>query len=285
MRAPVADATRLFAVVGDPIAHSLSPRMHMAAITALGLDARYVPLRTTAKAFPALVHELLADGGGCNVTMPFKGDAAALARDVTAAVRRTGACNTLWGDADRASGDNTDVPAIRLAARRLVGDAAAGVVRVFGTGGAARAAAVAVADEWPEATVEVVSRSRERAAGFLAWAQDAHVRCRAEADVLTPLDLMIWATPVGFLAGSADYLVRKPGPAVMYDGPVPPPALDLNYRPGGTELVTLCRQAHRPAEDGRGVLVDQGALAFERFFGVPAPLAVMRTAVDEVLGV
>ena len=104
--------TRLFAVAGDPVAQSLSPLMHNAAIAALGLDARYIAARTTPRAFPSLVHELLSDGGGLNITMPFKLQAAELAADVTDAVRITGACNTLWGDPARPSGDNTDVAAI-----------------------------------------------------------------------------------------------------------------------------------------------------------------------------
>ncbi len=272
---------RLLAVIGDPVAQSLSPAMHNAAIAALGLEARYVALRTTHQAFPTVVRELLENGGACNVTMPFKDDAFALAGEHSEVAGRTCAVNCVWGDPDRPHLDNTDVPAIRRVARRLVGDAAVTVVRIFGTGGAARAAAVAVSDEWPHATVEVVSRSPERALAFVSWAEGAGVRCTAEADILTRLDLTIRATPVDFLKG--EYPVGSPGPMATFDPPAPPPALDLGYAPGGTSLVRILRQAGFRAEDGRGVLVEQGALAFERFFGVPAPIEVMREAVESAL--
>jgi len=278
---PVDSNPRLLAVVGDPVAHSLSPTMHGAAIAALGLDARYVALRTTHEAFPGLVHELLTNGGACNVTMPFKDDAYALSGEHSEVARRSQAVNTVWGDADRPQLDNTDVPAIRIVARRLVGDQPVTVVRIFGTGGAARAAAVAVSDEWPDAQVEVVSRDPERAAAFVAWAGGAGVRCHAEADIMTRLDLTIRATPVDFLKG--DYPVRNPGPMATFDPPPPPPALDLAYARGGTSLVRILTQAGFRCEDGRGVLVEQGALAFERFFGVPAPVAVMREVVEHAL--
>jgi shikimate dehydrogenase len=268
-------------VVGDPVSRSLSPAMHSAAIAALGLDAQYVALRTSHEAFPALVYELLSNGGACNVTMPFKDDAFALRGEPTAVARRTRAVNTVWGDADRPQLDNTDVPAIRIVARRLVGDGPVTVVRIFGTGGAARAAAVAVSDEWPEVQVEVVSRSAERATAFVAWAEVAGVRCHADADIMTRLDLTIRATPVDFLKG--DYPVRDPGPMATFDPPAPAPALDLAYAKGGTSLVRGLQQAGCRGEDGRGVLVEQGALAFERFFGVPAPVEVMREAVENAL--
>lgn len=282
---PVAsqDSPRLFAVVGDPIAHSLSPAMHSAAIAALGLDAQYVALRTTREAFPGLVHELLTHRGGCNVTMPFKDHAYALPGVHSEVARRTRAVNTVWGDADRPSLDNTDVAAIRVVAQRLVGDGPVTVARIFGTGGAARAAAVAVSDAWPGVTVEVVSRTAGRAAAFVTWAQEAGVRCHADADIFTELGLMIWATPAGFLTESG-YHVRNPGPAATYDPPPNPPLLDLAYRKGGTDVTRMIE--HIPGfrgQDGREVLVEQGALAFERFFGVKAPIDVMREAVEYAL--
>jgi len=275
------DSPRLFAVLGDPIAHSLSPVMHNAAISALGINAKYHALRTTHQAFAAVVHELLADGGGCNITMPFKDDAFALDGEHSDDARRTRAVNTIWGDAARPHLDNTDVPAIRKVARRLAGDGPVTVVRIFGTGGAARAAAVAVSDLWPGVRVEVVSRSSGRAAMFLAWAAVAGIRCNADADIMTSLDLMIWATPADFLKG--DYPVRNPGLRATYDPPPPPPILDLAYAPDQARWVKALQDLGRPCEDGRGVLVEQGALAFERFFGVSAPIEIMREAVESAL--
>src|SRR5258705_1739083 len=106
---PAENESRLFAVVGDPVAHSLSPAMHNAAIAALGLPARYVAMRTTKKAFPSLVQEMLRDGGGLSVTSPFKDDAFALEGSHTPVARRTRAVNCISGSAERPLLDNTDV--------------------------------------------------------------------------------------------------------------------------------------------------------------------------------
>jgi len=269
---------RLFAVAGDPVAESLSPAMHNAAIAALGLDATYVAARTTHEAFPALVRELLDGGGGLNVTMPFKLEAAQLAAHPTEAVRLTGACNTLWGDPDAPSGDNTDVAAICEEALLLTSGRAARV-RVLGTGGSARAAVAALTGAFPEALLEIGSRSIERARAFIAWAGTlgARVRVLDQRD-LAPVQLVIFATPDPFAATA-----RLPEDKSEF-APTIEAMLDLRYARGGTPIVRMAREALRiPAEDGRGVLVAQGAASFERFFGIRAPITVMRKAVEDAL--
>jgi shikimate dehydrogenase len=270
--------TRLFAVAGDPVAQSLSPVMHNAAIAALGLDARYVAARTTTRAFPSLVHELLADGGGLNVTMPFKLQAAELASEVTDAVRITGACNTLWGDPERPSGDNTDVAAIAEAVRRLAPGARR--IRIVGTGGSARATAAALSRVTPGCSVVIASRSVERARAFATWV--AGLRLDAviwRPEDLEPLDLLVLATPDPFAK-----LAKAAGEPDSEFLPELRAVLDLRYEKGGTAMLRMARELKRiPAEDGRGVLVAQGAAAFERFFSVPAPIDVMRQAVEDAL--
>jgi shikimate dehydrogenase len=273
-----AGETRLFAVVGDPVAHSLSPVMHNAAIAALGLPATYVAARTTAQAFPALVHELLEAGGGLNVTMPFKLDAARLVAHPSDAVRRTGACNTIWGDPDAPSGDNTDVAAIRDEALRLAAGGARRV-RLAGTGGSARAAVAAVADAFPGAVIEIGSRSLERAHAFVAWALTLGATARVlDQRDLEPVQLLVLATPDPFA-----WPAREPDDRSEFAPPVEA-MLDLQYARGGTPMVRMAREGLKiPAADGRGVLLAQGAASFERFFGVPAPVGVMRQAVEDAL--
>jgi shikimate dehydrogenase len=256
--------------------------MHNAAIAALGLDARYVALRTTPKAFPTLVRELLEQGGGCSVTRPFKDDAFALGGVHTEMARRTRAVNCISGDPRNPILDNTDVVGVEGSIAELLGDAAVRVARIYGTGGAARAAALAIAGTYPEARIEVTSRSAEREAEFVAWARNEAIRCAGDADVMTPLDLLVWATPEDF-ADSTGYRLRMPGLHATYDPPPPPPAFDMNYRKGGTSLVKLMTHAGRRAIDGRAMLVHQGAAAFRRFLGVEPPVAVMRQAVEDAL--
>ena len=258
-------STRLLAVVGDPVAHSLSPRMHNAAITALGLDAVYVALRTCPDTLPLVLRGVLATGGALNVTVPHKRAVLALLDEPSALVRRTGACNTVWGGLRGITGENTDVAAVGTEAARLLGGRAVRRALVIGTGGSARAAAVAIADAWAGAVVEVLSRDARRAADFLAWAGSAGVAAELSDD--GTVDLVVNATPLGLSAADPLPLdhahLRARGPAAV---------LDLVYVRGGTRLVRGAREAGITAADGRGVLVEQGAAAFRLFFEVEPPL-------------
>jgi shikimate dehydrogenase len=270
-------STRLLAVVGDPVAHSLSPRMHNAAITALGLDAAYLALRVRSEALEPLVRGLLAAGAGLNVTVPHKRTVAAWLELPSSAVARTGACNTVWAGLGGVAGDNTDVGAVRAEAARLLGGRVVRRALVIGTGGSARAAAVAIADAWAGAVVGVLSRDARRGADFLAWAATAGVL--AEASDGGTVDLVVNATPLGLSA--ADPLPLDPA---HLKARRPSAVLDLVYARGATRLVRSAREAGIAAEDGRGVLVEQGAAAFRLFFEVEPPLEVMRAAVEDALG-
>ena len=130
--------TRLLAVIGDPVGHSLSPTMHNAAITALGLDAAFLALRATRDTFPAVARALVAAGGALNVTVPHKRAAPALLDVASATVQRTGACNTVWPGLGGITGDNTDVGAVRTEASRLLAGRPVRRALVLGTGGSAR---------------------------------------------------------------------------------------------------------------------------------------------------
>lgn len=269
----IGGSTRLLAVLGDPVAHSLSPYMHNAACRALGLDAAYVALRVPAATVPEVLRALAAVGAAGNVTVPHK---EAVERSVTRKTdlcARVGACNTFWTDAGELVGDNTDVTGIRHALQDLAVNGA-GRWLVIGTGGSARAVAVAAG----EAHAEVVVRSRDagRAAAFVAWAKSAGVRA-APAQAASPVDVAINATPLGLRAG--DRLPIEPSDLRGVRA-----ALDLVYAAGGTPWVRALTAAGVRAADGREVLLHQGAAAFTRFFPEQrAPLEVMRAAVTRAL--
>jgi shikimate dehydrogenase len=271
--------SRLLAVIGDPVAHSLSPAMHNAAISALGLDAVFLALRSSPAAFETLVRSLLAAGGAACVTIPFKREAARLADRPTALVGRTGACNTLWAQGSAIAADNTDVAAVREEARRLLAGRAPARALLLGTGGSARAAAVAIAEEWPASPIAVASRSAQRAAEFVSWAREAGVGCQvSEAGTAESADLVVNATPLGLQADDPlplpDDELRRIAPAAL---------LDLVYARGETRLVREARRHGTSAADGRGVLVGQGAAAFRHFFGLEPPAEIMRAAVEDGL--
>ncbi|MGD0993136.1 MAG: shikimate dehydrogenase [Gemmatimonadales bacterium] len=275
--------TRLLAVLGDPIAQSLSPAMHNAAIGALGLDAVFVALRASPAELETVIQGLLAAGGAACVTVPHKQAAAELLDEPSELVRRTGACNTIWRQDGAVVGDNTDVAGVSAEARRLMAGKPVRRALLLGTGGSARAAAVAIADAWAGADVAVSSRDGARGAEFASWAQSAGVRCSVwgggGAANGERADLVVNATPLGLRAGDPSPLeaeaLRRVAPAAV---------LDLVYARGGTTLVREARAAGAAAADGRGVLVAQGAAAFRLFLGVEAPVEIMRAAVEDALG-
>ena len=262
-------STRVFAILGDPVAHSLSPAMHNAAFRVLGLDAVYVALRTSADQIPVLLRAIAVAGGGGNVTVPHKEAAAASLDRPSASVRVLGACNTFWGTDGTVHGENTDVDGVTDALDRLGAPASRWLVA--GTGGAARAVvAVAIARG---AGVAIRSRDAARRANFERWAagQGATLVPSLECEVL------INATPLGLHAG--DHL-----PISVEESPGARVALDLVYARGETPWVRLMRQEGLRAADGRAMLVAQGAAALRHWFPEEdPPHEVMRAAVTDAL--
>lgn len=263
--------SRVLVVVGDPIRHSLSPAMHNAAITALGLNTVYVPIRADGVALAHVIRGLEAVGIAGNVTLPHKVAVAQLLIRLTPIAKDLGAVNTFWAEGGRLVGDNTDVAGLLDALEPL---GTTGPWLVAGTGGSARAVAAAARER--AVTLLVRSRDPARAAAFAAWARE--IGTDALVDDGRPAGTAVNATPLGL----------RP------DDPFPIPdqrlngcraALDLVYCAGETRWVRACRRRGIQAADGRGMLVAQGAYAFERFFpGTMAPREVMAAAITRELG-
>ncbi len=262
--------SRLLAVLGDPVEHSLSPVMQNAAIAALGMDAVYVALRVPATAAPSVFAALAEGAVAGNVTLPHKAAMAAAVSRATPLAEALGAVNTFWPEDGRLVGDNTDVAGVLEATDALEAE---GAWLLAGTGGAARAVAAAARER--RTVLLVRSRSSERAAAFLEWA--AGIGARAEADDGRAVALAVNATPLGLASEDPHPF---PDDRIDSKGAV----LDLVYAPGGTGWVRQCRDRGLTAHDGRHVLVAQGAHAFERFFpGSKAPRQVMLAAVERAL--
>jgi shikimate dehydrogenase len=262
-------STRVFALLGDPVAHSLSPAMQNAAFRALGLRAVYVALRCAPPDVAPLLQALARSGGGGNVTIPHK-EAAALAVDRRVDdATEVNACNVFWSEDGAVVGGNTDVEGLLRALEPL--QPASGPWLIVGTGGGARAAAVAAAR--CGAPVAISSRSAERAAAFVRWCGDRGLRT-APADQCS---VVINSTPLGLRAD--DPLPLDPAAA-----PHAGVAFDMVYRTGETPWVRAMRVSGRRAADGRGMLVAQGAGALQRWFpGVDPPIEIMGAVVDAAL--
>ncbi len=258
-------ATRVFAILGDPVAHSLSPAMHNAAFRVLGLPAVYVALRCPPADVAGLIRALSHAGGGGNVTVPHKEVAAESVDRPCPTVERLGACNTFWGDDGATIGDNTDVPGFLAALDDL--EPARGPWLVLGTGGGARAVVGAARERG--AAVAVASRSADRRRRLEDWARGLEVAI-ADAESCSTI---VNTTPLGLGRGDPLPLPAPPKGATV--------ALDMVYARGETPWTLAMRAVGLRASDGRGMLVAQGAEALERWFpGVRAPVEVMRAAVD-----
>jgi shikimate dehydrogenase len=266
----VAATSRPLVLIGDPIAHSLSPVMHNAAIAVLGLDAVYVAVRTEKSALPHVLRALEAVGIAGNVTVPHKVAVANLLIRVTSLAKELGAVNTFWPEGGRLVGDNTDVRGLLDALEPLNAE---GPWLVSGTGGSARAVAAAAREVGVPLLVS--SRDRERGADFVAWARDLGVDSRTDDG--TRVGTALNATPLGLRTsdGLPFSEERLKGCQV---------AMDLVYGNGGTRWVRWCRERGMRAADGRAMLVAQGGHSFQRFFpGATPPLEVMAAAVNRGL--
>jgi shikimate dehydrogenase len=279
---------RRFAVVGDPIAHSRSPAMHSAAYRALGLAHTYEAVRASAGDLPALI-AALRDGAydGLNVTVPHKQRVLGLVDELDVSARAVGAANTLVRSSDaHVVAHNTDAPALAAELNRLPGEArswsgARGLV--LGSGGAARAAVAALAGLGVR---EIVVRARafedaaqrERFVGA-APAPVVPQPWRASAESEAATLAVVQATSAGMKgADSGEAVADAVDWAALPEGAV---AIDVVYAPRDTPFLRSARARGLRCDDGLGMLARQGALVFELWLGLAAPLEVMRAALEQ----
>jgi len=266
----VTAAPRRLLLLGHPVAHSLSPVFQNAALRALGSDLRYEALDVPPERFAETFRTLALDGAAGNVTVPYKAAAAEACDQIMPLARRVGAVNTFWTVGGRLVGDNTDVGGFHAAARALLGAEPRELrVALLGAGGAAAAVLAAVA-EWPASTVAVWNRSPDRAVRLAAAFAGVATAAEFLATAVRGADLVVNATTVGMRDDDVPF-----HPAILARRAA---VLDLVYRPGETAWVRLARARGLRAADGLTMLVEQGALAFERWLGVAPDRAAMWAA-------
>lgn len=272
----ITSATRALTLLGDPVAHSLSPVIQNAAFHEAGVDGVYLAVRCAPDDLVGFMKGLARAGGGGNITLPHKEKAATVIDVASEAVRRTGACNTFWGGPDgRVHGDNTDVDALRRAVRGFVGSPKGMRVLLLGAGGAARAALMGLLEE-DVAEVVLYNRSAERARGVARRIGGARARVARVLEELRDqgFDLVVNATRVGMEEGDGspldfDLLARAGA------------AMDLVYGKEPTPFVKAAEAFGVRATDGSEMLVHQGAASFERWWDRPAPIETMRQALAD----
>lgn len=252
-----------FAVIGDPVGHSLSPRMHNAAFAHLGLPYRYVAVQVPASEVqPALEHLRALGYCGLNVTVPHKQEAFAWAGETDDFTARVGAANTL--DLQGRIATNTDGPGF-IDTLTAAGVRPNSRVLLLGAGGAARAAALALVESGYDLCI--YNRTRQRAVGLIS---DIGIR----ADVLTEprgqFDLVINATSAG---------LQDESPLFDWSSSRPGLAYDMLYADEPTPFLEAALKNEWMVMDGKPLLVAQGARSFTWWLGIPAPLDIMAEAV------
>jgi len=287
--------TKIVGLIGWPVEHSLSPPMHNAAFDALGLDWHYVPLPVHPTDVVAAVQGLPALGlYGANVTVPHKQAVLPTLDSVHPDARALGAANTVvinrgLEGTPKTCGYNTDVQGfLRALQQGGFEPRYANRITVIGAGGAARAVVFGLLRE-SSATIEIINRTLNRAVALV----QSLVRDSRDAERLHPMaliddtliesaqraDLLVNTTSVG-LWPEQD---KSPWPN-RASVPKHLTVFDLVYNPIETRLLQQAHHSGATTIDGLGMLIEQGALAFELWTGCEAPVQAMRTACERTLG-
>ncbi len=266
------------AIVGSPVAHSLSPVIHTAGYAAAGLTGwTYTACDCDEAGFAEFVGGLGPEWAGLSVTMPLKRSVLELADEVSPLAAALGAANTLLLAGGRRRVDNTDAPGM-ADALRAAGVGSARRVAITGAGGTARAALGAARDLGAE-RVTVYARRPEIAGAAL----------RPVAERLgMPLDLVPWSDLAA--AAGCDVLVSTVPAGIADDLATSVPwhagmvVFDVVYHPWPTPLARAAAAAGATVVDGLELLLTQAVRQFELLTGVSAPVPAMRTAMLDAAG-
>ena len=258
-------------LLGHPLGHSLSPLLQNAALRAAAIPLTYEPVDVPRSVLDDTLADLRRKRAAGNVTLPHKEAVRAACDRLTDTARAVGAVNTFWTAVDgELVGDNTDVGGFDAAVReRLLNE----IVALLGAGGAA-AAVLHAMEGWAGARVRVYSRTRSRAEELVKRFKTPAEIMRSAELAVAHATLVVNATPVG---------LRDDTVPVGVDALAPDSAvLDLAYRANETAFVRDARARGHKAIDGLTMLVEQGALSFERWFGVAPDRGAMWAAVKSI---
>jgi shikimate dehydrogenase len=269
-------STKVFAVIGDPIAHSLSPPIHNAAFRSLGMDCVYVALRVRRAELKAAIEGIRSLGiAGINVTMPHKTAVLHLLDRANVTAREIGAVNTVIRTDGGLEGHNTDgeaAVATLMSLEKSLSDSAA---LILGAGGAARAVVYHLSKT--VAAITILNRTRSKASRIAAEAKSwGGIQCRSNGLNKTSLrkemgraNVLINTLPVDIFPKFASMLMQQQ--LIRGDTIV----LDVNYH-SRNGFLAEARVAGAKVADGLDMLVRQAALSFRLWTGRDAPIEVMR---------
>ena len=282
----ISGKTKVCGIIGDPIEHTMSPVMHNAAFKELGLDYVYLPFQVRKEKLGEAIEGVRAFNiRGLNVTIPHKVAVMSLLDKLEPLAERIGAVNTVVNDDGVLTGYNTDAGGFLQALLGKGVEPSGKEVVVLGAGGASRAVSFILAERG--ARLAILNRQLE-----LDWAEDLARRISQTfqqevkalelneenlVGVLEGADILVNANSVGMSPNAGD----TPLPArLLRPGLV---VFDIVYNPVQTRLLQEAEAAGAQTIGGLDMLVWQGALAFEKWTGQPAPLEVMRKEAAKAL--
>ena len=275
----VSGTTRVLAVFGDPIAHSLSPQMQNQALAKAGIDAVYVPYHVPASGIGEAVSAVRAlDIWGVNLTVPHKEIVCPFLDEIDADARLVGAVNTIVNRDGHLSGHNTDVYGfLNSLDLDLQFDPAGQRVLLLGAGGACRAAVVALCRagaKW----VGVANRTVQRAEALVAEFSQIFSETTFAAFSLESSELSRALEGVDLLVNSSAVGLKGESFARFPWADVPPaiPAFDMVYSKQDTSFVGSAKAHGHPATGGLGMLAGQGEKSFQLWTGIKPGEGVMR---------
>lgn len=276
----VLGGTRVLGVFGHPVAHSLSPVMHNAAIEHLHIDYVYVPFHVMPDALEQAVGGVRAlQIAGVNVTIPHKERVIRFLDEISDHARQIGSVNTVINRNGCLFGDTTDGPGFIRSAEAVWGAIGGARVLILGAGGSAKAVSFALARLG--CPVVIANRTRERGAELAdalvsVFGPNAARAVSLDRDELAremkDTDLLVNTTSVGMSPGVGDIPID---PGILRPGLM---VYDLVYNPLRPRLVEEAESRGAKAVSGLGMLVYQGALSFEMWTGIEAPVEVMEQA-------
>jgi shikimate dehydrogenase len=267
----VSPAPGRLVLVGHPVAHSLSPALQNAALRAAGLPITYEAIDVRPGALDGVIQRLRAARAAGNVTIPHKEAMVRYCARLDVLAQRVAAVNTFRvADDGLLEGMNTDVGGFDALAREVGALRPGARVAVLGAGGSAAAVLTAV-ERWSGATVSLFNRTKPRAAAIQARFPIVEAVTNTADEAVRDATVVVNATSLG---------LRDVDPLPVAIESLRPEAtvLDLVYRPRETAWVRAARSHRHAAADGLCMLLEQGALAFEWWFGIAAPRDVMREA-------
>jgi shikimate dehydrogenase len=286
MNGRISGKTIVCGIIGDPIEHTMSPAMHNAAFQTLGLDYTYVPFRVKSLELKKAIEGIRGlNLRGLNVTIPHKVAVMQFLDRIDPLAEKIGAVNTIVNDDGILSGYNTDATGFLQTLHDKDVDPEDKKVLLLGAGGAARAIGNVLAGE--KARITILNRRQE-----LSWAEDLahlltrHYGAKVNTGELTPenlqraiegVDIVVNSTSLG-MSPDDD---QTPVPADLLGASLT--VFDVVYNPYETRLLREAKAAGAKTINGLEMLVRQGAIAFEKWTGIKAPVDVMRQSALDLL--